>query len=91
MYCAAWFLFRIFKLQQEATAMPATTKLIRLIATADEKHESTVDSAERTTAVLYKYKAWQFGGARKRAAILQKPCAFPQQILQTLLILLPSD
>jgi hypothetical protein len=24
------------------------------------------------------YKAWQFGGARKRAAILQKPCAFPQ-------------
>jgi hypothetical protein len=44
--------------------------------------------------VVRRYKAWQFGGARKRAAILQKPC-FPavlqcgaQQILQILLILL---
>ena len=27
------------------------------------------------------YKAWQFGGARKRAAILQKPCAVPTAVV----------
>ena len=31
-----------------------------------------------TGTAVHEYKAWQFGGARKRAAILQKPCAFPQ-------------